>query len=208
VERMGMVIAAVIGVLSVPVYLLNFGGGIVGGIWLAISGNWKLILIGFLAMIVSSSFLMALALSPGLLCVGAAALATRGRRHIVASFFVLISNLYTSAVMTVWCVGCFYFVLQSFYGGGSLWPYLLWAYGMATGPWSYMAARDSKDAVGSSLSAFGACVGAIAMMGALLIESRPTLIDITIAFCVPLLVVLIAQFSLAIVTMREEAHAV
>lgn len=198
-------IAAIISVLSIPVMLLNFGGGIVGGIWLAIIGNWGLIGLGIISMFVSSFFL-GLILAPGLVFNAPAAMAFQRGKQVIGSLCALLGNLYTFAVMTVWCVGCFYVVFQSYYRGGSFWPYLLWAYGMATGPWTYMAAREGPDSIGSSLSAFGACIGAIAMMGTILIETRPTLIDIGIAFCMPLVFVMVAQFSLAFMAMRAEAR--
>lgn len=205
-ERAGTIIAALLGVLSFPVMLLNFGGGIVGGIWLLIIGNWSLLGLGVFSMFVSS-FLLGLVLAPGLVFTAPAALAFQNGRQVIGSLCALIGNLYTSAIMTIWCVGCFYVVLVSYYRGGSIWPYLLWAYGMATGPWTYMAAREGRDAIGSSLSAFGACIGAIAIMGTLLVAARPNLTDIGIAFCIPLLIVIIGQFSLAFLAMREEARA-
>ena len=51
-SRFENVIAAIIGLISIPVMLLNFGGAIIGGIWLAILGNWGLLGVGLF----SSSF--------------------------------------------------------------------------------------------------------------------------------------------------------
>ena len=204
-ERGAAVLTGIISVLSIPVMLLNFGGGIVGGIWLMVIGNWSLFGLGILSMFVSS-FCLGFALMPGLLFAAPAAMAFQRHRYFIGSVCALLGNLYTFAVMIVWCVGCFYVVFRSYYQGGSIWPYLLWAYGMATGPWAYMAAREGRDSIGSSLSAFGACIGAIAMMGTLLFEIHPTLPDIAVAFCLPLLAVLVVQFALAIAVGREEAR--
>jgi hypothetical protein len=205
VERAATAFAAIISVLSIPVMLLNFGGGIVGGIWLMVIGNWSLFGLGILSMFVSS-FGLGLALAPGLLFTGPAALLMERGRNVIGMACAMLGNLYTFAVMTVWCVGCFYVVFRLYYRGGSIWPYLLWTYGMATGPWTYMAAREGQHSIASNLSAFGACIGAIAMMGTMLFEAHPTLPDIAIAFCLPLLLVVVLQFGLAITAMRQEAR--
>jgi hypothetical protein len=204
-DRAGTLLLGVISVLSLPVMLLNFGGGIVGGIWLLILGNWALLGLGLLSMFISSIGL-SLALAPGLLFSGPGVLALGRKRYVIGCIALLLGNLWTFVVMTVWCVGSFYVVFRSYYTGGSIWPYLLWAYGMATGPWTYMAAREGQDSIGSSLSAFGACIGAIVIMGVTLFYAHPTLIDIGVGFCIPLSVVVVIQFLLAIMMMHEEAR--
>lgn len=204
-ERAAAAVAAIFQVLSVPVMLLNFGGGIVGGIWLIVIGNWGLLGLGILLMFVSS-IALGLVLAPGLIFAGPAALLMDRGRNVFGMLFALLGNIYTFVVMTFWCVGCFYVVFRNYYQGGSIWPYLLWTYGMATGPWTYMAAREGQDSIGSSLSAFGACIGAIAMMGTMLFETHPTIVDIAIAFCLPLSLVVLLQFGLAVTVMRQEAR--
>jgi hypothetical protein len=181
-------IKAILGLISIPVKLLNFGGGIVGGIWLAMLGKWGLLGLGVASMFISS-FGLALALMPGLLFMVPGGLAIDRGRYVVGGLCLVLSNLWAYIVMTVWSVGCFK-VVFGHYDSGSIWPYLLWAYGVATGPWTYRAATGGSGDTGSPLSAFGACVGAIAIMGVLLIKSDATIIDGAIAFCVPILAVL------------------
>jgi hypothetical protein len=67
-----------------------------------------------------------------------------------------------------------------------------------------MAAREGQDAVGSILAAFGACVGAIGIMGVILSASHPSIINITVAFCIPISVVLILQVGMAIALMKSK----
>jgi len=140
---------------------------------------------------------------PGLLFSAPGALALEKGRYVIGSLAALFGNLWTDAVMTVWCVGCFVLVF-GYYSGGSVWPYLLWAYGMATGPWTYMAAREGQDAVGSTLAALGACVGVIGIMGVILFASHPSIIDITVAFCIPISVVLIVQAGMIIALVKSK----
>ncbi len=182
--------------------LLNFGGGVVGGIWLAILGKWDLIGLGVASMLISS-FGLGLVLTPGFLFVAPAGLALDRGHYVIGGLCLVLANLWTYIVMTVWSVGCFK-VVFSHYDSGSIWPYLLWAYGMATGPWTYMAARGGPDEFGSHIGAFGACVGAIAIMGVFLLSDRPTIMDSVIAFSLPMLVVFVFQTVVGFLVMREQ----
>lgn len=201
-EGLKAMIRTILSLISIPVMLLNFGGGIVGGIWLIILGDWSLIGLGVASMFVSS-FGLALVLMPSMLFAGPGALALDRRKYVIGSLCLLLANVWTLAVMTVWCVGCFHLVLGSYYHGGSIWPFLLWAYGMATGPWTYMAARGGSDEIGSRVSAFGACIGAMAIMGVALFKSYPSIIDFAIAFCVPISAVLLFQVVIGVMLVKE-----
>ena len=195
-------VQVILGLVSIPIMLLNFGGGIVGGIWLAFLGKWGLLGLGIVSMFISS-FGISLALAPGLLFVAPAGVALDRGRYIIGGLCLTLANVWTDVVMTAWSVGCFYVVL-GYYDRGSIWPYLLWAYGMATGPWTYMAARGGPEEVGSHLSAFGACVGAIVVMGVLLFKDQVTVIDTAIAFGIPMLIVSLFQTVIGFLVMREQ----
>ena len=57
-----------------------------------------------------------------------------------------------------------------------------------------MTVGEGRDtATGASFGAFGACVGTIAMMGVILFKAQPSIVDLLIAFCVPLAVVFVTQ---------------
>jgi hypothetical protein len=173
---------------------LNMFSGVIGRIWLGVIGNWGLIGVGVAAIFISSIGL-GLALAPGLIFGAPAMMALEKGKTIIAGVLFALSNLWTCAVMTVWCLGSFYVVFAR-YEGGSIWPYLLWAYSTATGPWTYMAMTpgEGRDtATGASFGAFGTCVGAIAMMAVILCKEQPSIVDLLIAFCVPLAVVFVTQ---------------
>jgi len=193
---------AILGLVSIPVTLLNFGGGIVGGIWLAFLDKWGLLGLGIVSMFISS-FGISLALAPGLLFAAPAVVALDRGRYIIGGLCLTLTNVWTYVVMTVWNVGCFY-VVVGYYDHGSIWPYLLWAYGIATGPWTYMAARGGPEEAGSYLSAFGACVGAIAIMGLLLFKHQVTVVDAAIDFGIPMLIVFILQTVVSFLFIREQ----
>jgi hypothetical protein len=66
-----------------------------------------------------------------------------------------------------------------------------------------MAAREGRDTVtASSLGAFGASVGAIAMMGVILFRAHPSIVKLLIAFCVPLAVVFVIQVRVGFVVAK------
>lgn len=149
--------------LGVLFMVLNSLGGIVSGIWLAVLGEWWAIGLGILNVLFST-FIISIALIPSIpLAAGAL---TFGRRSKVALFaFGLLSSLYVVAVMTAWCVGVLY-VFASQADSSSWIPLLLWSYGIATGPWSYMAAKEAQGGggEGSIAAAFFAQVAYLAMV--------------------------------------------
>ena len=69
---MGVSMSAIIGMLSLPLLLLNSFSGIVGGIWLAFIGDWGSIGLAILALFIGA-FSCAILLLPGLLFAAPAA---------------------------------------------------------------------------------------------------------------------------------------
>lgn len=126
--------------LAIPFMLLNMLGGIVGGVWLAILGQWAVIGWGVVAMI-AAPFGLSIALMPSMIF-GAPALWLEKRNQVfVASIFVFLSVLYMHAVIAIWCVAVTYFV-DRYHDGSNMIPWLLWAYTVALAPLSYLAQKD------------------------------------------------------------------
>ncbi len=198
-------IAAIVRLLSIPILLLNFGGGIAGAVWLVILSQWAVLGIGIAATILSW-FALGLLLAPNLLFSRLSAAALDRGSYTAGVIWVLVCNLWSSAVMTAWCAGCFAALAGTYNGNGSLWPYLLWAYGVATGPWIYMAAAEGQELPAPFVSAFGACAGAIAIMGMFVLKAHPSLAEIAIAFCVPIATVLIYQASMSFAAMSGQTR--
>ncbi len=199
--------AALIRLLSIPVMILNMFSGIIGGIWLGVVGNWGLIGAGLVVMFIST-FGLPLALALGLIFAAPAMMALEKGKSIIGGVLIALANLWTYVVVTAWCLGSFYVVLAH-YETGSIWPYLLWAYCLATGPWTYFAEKDGGTS--SLLGAFGACVGAVAMMGVILFKAHPSIVDLLIALYVPLAVVFLTQawvgFTVAKAAQVSNVHA-
>jgi len=128
--------------LAVPLAVLNLLGGFVSGIWLLFLGKWGVVVGGLLVSFLATKVL-AIALAPGLLF-GAPAMAAANRgKKAALYFFASLSGLYTIAILTIWCVG----VLLYFSGistDKTAIPLVLWSYGVATAPLTYMVQQESR----------------------------------------------------------------
>jgi hypothetical protein len=143
--------------LAVPLGSLNAFGGIVAGIWLAVVGNWGTIGWGTAAIFLST-FGISLALLPGMALAGLAAYFAERGYKLLFYFFALLSSLYTVAVIALWCGTVLYF-FASRADSSSVIPLLLWSYGVATGPFAYMASKEGDDAFASIAATFFGQVG-------------------------------------------------
>lgn len=129
--------------LAPVIAVVNFAGGIVGGIWSAVNGDWWAIGYAFLGLIVSH-WVISLLLVPGF-AIGAAGAAAmqRGRIGVGRTAFA-VSSLYQVSLMAAWAL----FVTAAFLGhsrNSSLFPMLLLAYGASVAPWAYLASKDQQS---------------------------------------------------------------
>src|SRR5436190_21504771 len=122
-------------ILAVPLMLMNIFGGIVSGIWLIVLHEWRPLLIGLFSL-----FFATFIISP------ATKLFDRGHL-ILGSILALPVSIYTTFIMVAWCHGIFNTFLDMS-SPRTVVPTLLWSYGVATGPWSYMAQRESEGSDG------------------------------------------------------------
>jgi hypothetical protein len=147
-------------IFQLPIMVLNFFGFIIAGIWLLIIGQWSSVVAGFLTAMFAP-FILGLALLPGMIIGGPGIYFANRRMTIGVYFFGLLSSVYTYAVITVWCGGVtFYFLRDA--PTNAFWPLLIWSYGVATSPWTYMAQREQS--ITAFLAAFFAQVAFIVMM--------------------------------------------
>jgi hypothetical protein len=145
--------------LMAPMLVLNLLGGLVGGVWLAILGDWSTLFFGIAYMVVGA-FALSLLLAPAMLL--ALPMAALGeRRAFAAALIGLPAMIWTYAVIAVSCAWVFRGITMT--PQGSLIPYLLWGYAAATAPWSYMASKEGNDGH-SGVAVFFASLGLIAMM--------------------------------------------
>lgn len=194
---------AIVTLLMVPLILLNVLGGIVSGIWLGILGEWWAIGYG-LAGLFLSHFLLAFALMPGMLVLGPAMFFLNRGNTFLAAPFVFLGNLYTSALMAGWCLVVFYF-FSSRADFDSYIPLLIWSYGVALGPWVYMAQKERQSGTegGESISIFFAQVAYI-VIALMAVFSRSSLLDLAVVFVCIMAVGMLIQFGIAFAMLREQ----
>jgi len=147
-------------IFQLPIIILNFFGFIIAGIWLLVIGQWSSVIAGILTVI-AASFLLSIALLPGMI-IGAPGVYFANRRVTIGVyFFGFLASVYTYAVITVWCGGVTIYFLRDA-PSHAFWPLLVWSYGIATSPWTYMAQKEQS--VTAFLAAFFTQAAFIVMM--------------------------------------------
>lgn len=135
-------LSAFVAALVPIIMLLNFAGGVVGGIWAAVSGDWWAI--GYaLVTVVAAHFVISILLLPSM-ALGAFGAGTMERGRIVAARIALAaSTLYLAMLMGLWAI----FVTAAFLRHereAPLFPIMLLGYGAAMGPWAFLATKDQQ----------------------------------------------------------------
>jgi len=193
----------IVEILGVPIMILNIAGGIVGGIWLAILGEWKLIVIGVL-LVFTSHLILSILMMPSLPIAGIAAYFYE-RKNPLGHLFGFISQLYTNILIIGTCVFAF-FICSSFYAGDigfSYIPYLLWSWGMALGPWQFFASKEPDNEF-SAITLFSASVFYFLFLTSIFISPFLGLIIIVIFGVVQLIVLPI--FNMYIVNQMKDYY--
>ena len=189
-------LASIIEILAIPIMVLNFGGGIVGGIWLAFLGEWKLLGIGIVLLFTSHWFL-SLLMMPGLLVSGIA-MSFAEKNKFLLYLFGFLSQIYTNALIVATCVIAF-FICSSFYKqpiGIHYVPYLLWSWGMALGPWQFFASKEPDNEF-SMITLFSASIFYFLFLISIFISPLITLIIVGLFALVQLLVLPVFNMVLA-----------
>jgi hypothetical protein len=190
-------------ILFLPVMALNFFGGIIGGIWLMILGEWGAIGTALGAAIFGALFCGFL-LMPGLLfsAPGLALYERRGVLRLISYPLLLLGFLWTFIVMSIWALGMFHsFLAKS--DSTSLVPMMMVAFGAATGPWSYMAQQEARGGNEySSLTAmFLSLASAVTLF--LLVFTEMNTFEVSSIFLLIMGIVFFIQLFIAIKNHRE-----
>jgi hypothetical protein len=133
--------------------ILNVCGFIGSGIWLLVIGQWRSVVAGILVCVIAK-FVISLALLPSV-ALGAPGIYFAKRRITIGVyFFGLLSSIYTYVLITAWCAGVtFYFLTDA--PAGAFWPLLIWAYGVATAPWTLGLSLSAAAEVFAVVMAIG-----------------------------------------------------
>ena len=188
-----------IGILTIPIMILNFGGGIIGGIWLAILGEWKLLGIG-IALLFTAHWFLSLLMMPVMLISGIA-MHFEKKSKFLLYLFGFFSQIYTNALIIDTCVFAF-FMCSKFYRGdigvGYI-PYLLWSWGMALGPWQFFASKEPDNEF-SAITLLSASIFYFLFLTSIFIHPSLGLLIIGLFILIHLIALPIFNISLAIKT--------
>ncbi len=196
--------ARLLSVLAVPLGILNMFGGIVSGIWLAILGEWGLIGYGILALLISGMGI-GLAMAPGLIFAGPAAVMLEKGNKIGGYFFGLLSTIYTVGVLTAWCILVLIYYTKHA-DADSIIPVLIWSYGIATGPIVWLAQKDLQSGNEyAMITTFFIEVAYILTILAILLVGV-SLLNVLVLFGVVMSIGLIVQFSVAYLAEKSQAY--
>jgi len=194
---------SLINLLISPIKILNFAGGIVGGLWLIINGQWRFILILIILGIVSV-WIISLLLLPGLLFAVPVAYGSNHKKYFFSYLFGIINLVWTYVVMTAWSVASYVFILNQ-HTEGSIFPYLLLSYSLATSPWTYMAQKEqAPDLSATTIGAFFLCLGSLFLFIFNLISRGPSTSQQIIVFGISMVIAFILQLLLIISVIKKE----
>ena len=156
-------------VMLVPFLLLNFTSFLVGGIWLLFLGEWRLVLMGFLVDFFIPFIWMGVVLVQAPLMLLVHYMSEKGM-NILMMIPAYISMLIGHVAILAWV---FYVVAYAIGIGeqsSMSFPYLLFGYCVAAGPFQYMASKEPSDNLGSFLSAGLAQFGYIIFIATYLLD--------------------------------------
>jgi hypothetical protein len=188
-------VGSLIAVFVIPLMLLNFLSGIVGGVWLAFLGGWNVILFG-IGLLLGGVFLISIAPMPSLVFIAPLASERIANSRIGMVPLTLLSVAYIYFVMGVWALSIFWF-FGEMVGSNAAIPIVLWSYAIATGVWNYMAQSEY-----AGLSAIFNQIGCVALIAYTLLhfgDLNPY--SMAVWFAVPMIISLAIYVSL-VATMR------
>ncbi|MGD1043489.1 MAG: hypothetical protein ABR913_10595 [Sedimentisphaerales bacterium] len=168
----------VLSVVIIPIIFLNFFGELVGGIWLLFLGQWKLAFGAFIfSLFIPYVYLIVtlLQIPFGLLLVYAQ---NKNKKYLcLTAGFISILIGHMAILLYV------FFVLDkallfSELKNINIIALLLFGYGIATGPFSYMASTEGPDATGSFLAVFVSQISYIIFSITYLLNYAPIAIPI------------------------------
>lgn len=192
---------AIIPVIMMPILVINLFGGIFSGIWLAILGEWGEIGRGILLGLVST-FAISFALMPSLIFTMPALWAMKRGKKFIAILSAAGSAAYVIALISFWCL----FVLGAFVSSAtdkSIIPMLIWSYGVALGPWIWLAQKDQQTN-GNEYSVLTTLFAEFSYLIAMVLVLFGVNFGITvIAFCSVMLVDLVLQITFASVVISN-----
>lgn len=129
--------------LGIPLMVLSLFGGIVSGIWLAILGEWWAILIG-VPMSLFGHWGIGLAMMPAAIIFLPPANLLAEKDKLISAFLLMALSLTCILlIVSAWCLLVSYLFLSRA-DAETVWPLLIWSYGIAVAPLMYLTVQEQK----------------------------------------------------------------
>ena len=135
---------AIMAIFMLPLIILNWLGGIVSGIWLILLGKWGLLLYGILIALFGSYLISLLFLPAMFLLMMPAAYFVEKKQMFLSMVFGFLNLIYTILLIAFCCLT----IMLAFINSSderSIVPAIIWSYGVALGPWMYMASKENRN---------------------------------------------------------------
>ena len=141
-------LSLILGVIMV----LNIGSWLVGAIWLAIIGEWGLLLYG-LGLSIVMPYAYSFALIPTMLVMTWMSHAIEKNQKTLAKVLIIVSTIYQYAILMFWVLYVFEWSL-GYYPEVNMIPLILYGYATMTGPLTYMGQKEGPNATGTYMAIF------------------------------------------------------
>ncbi len=187
--------------LTIPIFVLNTFGGIVGFVWLAFLGEWGIIFSGII-FAVFSAFFISIALLPMMLLAPVVGYFTERGIKLGVIFTGLINTMYLITIIGLFSYWVFNFYTQTEAAQANVLPFALWSFAVATAPWLYMASKEDKDSFGTFNTLFFTEI-ALMVVGVLIVFGV-NISDTYVFFYIIMLCSLIVSFYVIFKIMPEE----
>lgn len=180
-------------ILNLPLAILNVGSGVVGGIWLAVLGEWYLIAIG-LILLVTGKWIISILLMLSIPLAGVTH-HFQDRNKLLFFFFGFLAQFYTNSLIIGTCLLAFVICTSPIRVDISAqWvPYLLWSWGMALGVWQFFLSKE-PDNESSAITLF--CTSILYLLFLVSIFVGPTFTLTIMVIAVVALLIILPVFNL------------
>jgi hypothetical protein len=165
---------AITAVLNIPLMIMNWTAVLIGAVWLLFKGEWLLVVSGVISIVVVQ-FIIGIVMMPAL---GIGILALKSRYAVMRYPLFAISFVLNLIVICLMVIASFnYYVGEAH---GTVWPYALWAYAVATIPWVQFARGENNTGTVTWLAAVQ--IGALGVFVSIVTGVAHSLPDMAIFF--------------------------
>jgi len=186
-------------------WVLNAFGGLIGGLWLIMVGDWEVVALAFIAAIVYPFVYSILSMITQFPLATLGSFLLKKGWKIVAYPTFYISILITDLIALIWIFWSYGYVLDS---GDStnIIPFLLVAYSLVVSPYTYMAKGEDPDPVGTNTALIFISISAV-IYGILWVFNTPTAFMVgVILILILMLLKQIFQFYVIMVQQRAQTE--